>query len=64
MIMGRRLPFPDSGLSTNLSSEVFIWPEVEGKIILTELTVPWGKKGCEEAAADSKYQQLVDDCRG
>lgn len=42
-----------------------MWSEEAKKIILIELTVPWGE-GCEQAfkRKSTKYQDLLHDCRG
>lgn len=55
--VGKRLQFPE--VHTTLCPDIVLW---DRKIILVELTVPWGK-GCDKVHEKKalKYQPLVQE---
>lgn len=44
--LGRKLLFPEVGLSTTLRPNIVMWSLEGKKVILVELTVPW-EENCE-----------------
>ena len=59
----KKLVFPDV-VQTTLRPDIVIWSDIDKRLVMVELTVPWETR-CEEAYERklSKYTELLEQCR-